>query len=352
MAFHLVLSSGFDLDQSRRESEQGLRPRHSMAVLADRLDAPVHVPHPERDRPNALDRMKARLYGSAESWALARRLAGQLGSDDIVFCQSESVGLPLAAALGGRSKRPKLLVFCHNVTGRRSGAAAHLFRLANRVDALGVCCSTQGEFLHRSLKVPESRIRLVLEHVDDRFFSPGPSSPDKARPVIVGVGLERRDYRTLAQASHDLDADVRISGFSRYAKLLAKSLPDPLPSNMTRQYYSSPDLVQLYRDADVVVAPVFSCRYAAGVTTLMEGLCCRRPVVVTRSPGLSDYLDPGDGLSPVEPSDAAGLREAIVRLLEHPEEARDQAERGYQVASKRYAFEPAVDRLEGLLRAL
>jgi glycosyltransferase involved in cell wall biosynthesis len=323
-----------------------------MAVLADRLDAIVHIPHPERDQPNVLDRVRARIMGAGESWALARRLAGRFGSDDVVFCDCVSVGLPLAAMLRRRPKRPKLFVFCHNLTSRRGGVAARMFRLASRVDAFGVCCSSQGEFLRRDLKIPESRIHLLLEHVDNRFYSPGPASDDKARPVIVGVGLENRDYRTLARASCDLDVDVRISGFSRFTAPLAKSLPDPLPSNMTRQYYSFPDLVQLYRDADVVVVSVFPSRYAAGVTTLMEGLVCGRPVIVTRSPGLSDYFDPSDGLSLVEPYDSDGMRRAIARLLGRPEEARDQAERGYQLASKRYAFEQAVDRLERLLRAL
>ena len=121
---------------------------------------------------------------------------------------------------------------------------------------------------------------------------------------------------------------------------------------MTRQFYSYPDLVQLYRDADIVVASVFPCQYAAGVTTLMEGLACARPVIATRSPGLSDYLEPSDGLSVVEPCDGDGMRQAIVRLLEHPDEAREQGERGYHLATRRYAFDQAVDHLEKLLRAL
>ena len=352
MALHLLLSHGTDLDEFRRQSEQGLCPRHSMAVLADRLDAIVHIPHPERDQPNVFDRLRSRLIGSGESWALARRLADQLSRDDVVYCQSESVGLPLVALLGNRSTRPKLFLFGHNLARRRGRAAARLFHLASRAEALGVCCSTQAEFLQHELRIPESRIHLLLEHVDNRFFSPGPAGPDKVRPLIVGVGLEKRDYRTLAQASHDLDVDVRISGFSHYAALGAKSFPDPLPANMMRRYYSWPDLVELYRNADIVVAPVIPCRYAAGVTTLMEGLCCRRPVIVTRSPGLSDYLKPTDGLSIVEPFDSNGLRQAIIQLLEHPEKTQDQAELGFRLGSERYDFDQAVDRLAGLIQAL
>jgi glycosyltransferase involved in cell wall biosynthesis len=352
MALHLVVSHGTDLDEFRRQSELGLCPRHSMAVLADRLGAIVHIPHPQRDQPNAFDRLRSRLIGSSESWALARRLADQLTRNDVVYCQSESVGLPLVALLGKRSTRPKVFLFGHNLARRRGHMAGRLFHLASRTEALGVCCSTQAEFLQHKLGIPESRIHLLLEHVDNRFFSPGPASPDKARPLIVGVGLEKRDYRTLAQASHDLDVDVRISGFSRYAALMAKSFPDPLPANMTRRYYAWPELVQLYRDADIVVAPVIPCPYAAGVTTLMEGVCCRRPVIVTRSPGLSDYLNPNDGLSIVEPFDSGGLRQAIIQLLKHPETTQEQAELGFRLGSRRYDFNQAVDRLAGLLQNL
>jgi hypothetical protein len=323
-----------------------------MAVLADRLDAVVHIPHPEQDQPTMFDRLRSRLIGSAESWAMARRLVGELSRDDVVYCQSESVGLPLVALLGKHSSRPKIFLFGHNLARRRGRMAARLFHLASRAEALGVCCSTQAEFLQRELKIPGSRIHLLLEHVDNRFFSPGPCEPGKTRPLIVGVGLEKRDYRTLAQASHDLDVDVRISGFSHYAALATKSFPDPLPANMTRRYYSWPDLVELYRNADIVVAPVIPCSYAAGVTTLIEGLCCRRPVIVTRSPGLSDYLEPNDGLSIVEPFDSIGLRQAIIQLLEHPKETQDQSELGFRLGSQRYDFDQAVERLAGLIKAL
>jgi glycosyltransferase involved in cell wall biosynthesis len=352
MALHLVLSPGIDLDEVRRQSEQGLGARHSMAAVADRCDAIVHIPHPDRDRPNAFDRLRSRLFGTAETWAMARRLVDRLGPGDVVYCQSEAVGIPLAALLGKRSGRPKLFVFGHNITSRRARVVARLFGIAGRVDGIGVCCSTQAEFLRRDLKIGEDRIHLILEHVDNRFFSPGPAGPDKARPMVVGVGLERRDYRTLAVACQDLDVDVRISGYSRYAKLLARSLPDPLPSNMSQRFYTYPELVQLYRDADVVVASVFPSLYAAGVTTLMEGQCIRRPVVATRSPGLSDYLVPSDGLSVVEPLDGEGMRRTIVRLLERPAEAREQAERGFQLASGRYDFDRAVDRKIALLQSL
>ena len=52
--------------------------------------------------------------------------------------------------------------------------------------------------------------------------------------MIVSVGLEQRDYRTLAAATADMDVDVKISGFSEDAEVLQRSFPDVLPANMSR----------------------------------------------------------------------------------------------------------------------
>jgi hypothetical protein len=75
MAAHIIMSPGIDPDDLRRQSEPGPFPRHSMAVLANRLGATVPIPHRERDKPTAFDRLKSRLTGAPETWALARRLA-------------------------------------------------------------------------------------------------------------------------------------------------------------------------------------------------------------------------------------------------------------------------------------
>lgn len=352
MAIHLILSPGMNVEELRRKAAEGLAPRHAMVVLGERLGATIHSPNPDHDRPTVLDKVRARLTGFPVCWAMARRLAGELGPDDVVFCQGEDVGFPIAATLGSRPYPPRIIVFGHNLTPPRRRLAARLYRIPERVRAMEVCCSEQARYLRERWRFPESDIHLLLEHIDNRFFTPGPPREGKKRPAIVGVGLEKRDYRTLARACGDLDVDIRISGFSHYARRVSKSIPDPMPPNMTRGYYSWPDLVQLYRDADVVVVPVFPSRYAAGVNNLMEAMLCRRPVVATRSPGLSDYLEPEDGLRLVDPFDHEGIRRTVLHLLEHPREASEMAGHGYQYASVHYDFDRAVDRLDRVIRSV
>ena len=78
---------------------------------------------------------------------------------------------------------------------------------------------------------------------------------------------------------------------------------------------------------------LFPNNYAAGVQALMEAQSCRRPVVVTATSGLRGYLDAG--VTTVPPGDPAALRRAIMHLLDHPAEARSQAEVGHARAMER-----------------
>jgi glycosyltransferase involved in cell wall biosynthesis len=205
-------------------------------------------------------------------------------------------------------------------------------------------------FLREYLKLPDERVRHVWDHTDTQFFTPGPPSPDKRRPLIVSVGLEQRDYRTLAEAAGDLDVDIRVSGFSKDAAAMAETFPAVLPANMSKAFYPWPDLVQLYRDADVVVVSCRPNKYAAGVQSLMEASACRRPLVVTSTEGLRAYLH--DGAVAVPPADVAAMRAAILATLRDRDAADQRGELAYRMAGARFGMERYVQELATALRAL
>jgi glycosyltransferase involved in cell wall biosynthesis len=149
------------------------------------------------------------------------------------------------------------------------------------------CSKSQADFLARYLDLSPDRTCFVWDHTDTSFFCPGPAQK-KERATIVSVGLEQRDYRTLAHATESMNVDVCISGFSRDSATSRRAFPETLPSNMSRRFYDWSDLAQLYRDAAIVVVSVFENNYAAGVQGLMEGMASGRPVVVTATEGLSN----------------------------------------------------------------
>jgi glycosyltransferase involved in cell wall biosynthesis len=298
-----------------------------------------------------LDRLRAKLIGTPESWSFAADVAPRLGKNDVVYCLDTEVGMPLAAAIHGKPNRPKLAVYVHNIDRPRGRLAAKLLRVADSIDVFFSCCSSQLEYVRDALKVSPDRTHLLLVHVDGRFFSPGPPSPGKKRPIVAAVGREQRDYATLAEAAGDLDVDVLVDAWSATARKQPGMLPREVPANMSFRQSNSRELVQLYRDADIVVVPMFPNKYA-GITSLIEGLACQRPVVASRTAGLIDYLTPPDGITPIEPSNPDALRGAIVHLLEHPEESQTQARQGYESVDKRYHFEQHIETVAEYLEAL
>jgi glycosyltransferase involved in cell wall biosynthesis len=338
-----------DLPEAAARAARRLAPRHGTWELAQRLAAEIHEPAAEPA--HGADVLRSRLAPPNTLWSLARRVLADTGPHDAVFCPSEAGGLQFAAVCEQAGPaRPRLAVFVHNVDRPRARFALKWWHMARSVDLFLACSSSQVQFLRSFLGLPEERARLVWDHTDLRFFTPGPPSPDKRRPVIASVGLEQRDYKTLAAASHDLDADVRISGFSEDAAALARTFPSALPANMTRRFYEWPELVQLYRDADVVVVSCHENRYAAGVQSLMEAMACRRPVVATATRGLAAYLHPS--VIAVPPGDAVAMRDAIRRVLADPAGAEARAREGHAHAQRTFDLDRYVDTVGHALGSL
>jgi glycosyltransferase involved in cell wall biosynthesis len=347
MNFHVVLSRPFDLDAFQKDAFDGKCPRHTMLSLADRLGAKIH--QPEGLSVSLADNIRAKLTGLPIHWALARQLSSQLTSEDIVFCIGEDSGFPLAALCATQPNRPRLAVFIHNIDRFRGKLSLKVLQLAKHIDLFITNTTVKADFLRDYLKLPEERVYLVTEQTDTQFFTPGPQTLSKTRPIIGSGGLEQRDYKTLAEATSDLDVDVKISAVSPNAKATAKKFPAVMPDNMSAQYYDWRELVQLYRDSDVVVISLQAHNYQAGFTTLYESLACRRPVVMTVNPGPIEDLVKMGLVKGVEPYDVSGMRAAILELLEDRNKAEEQAERAYQFVLENHNSEQYV---EGIARAV
>ena len=349
MTFHIVLDKRTDLDAITAEAARGDRPGHAMARLRDAVDAVVHAPDPIATG-RIDDRARSRLIGSPATWALARELAATTGPGDVIFCGGEHSGFPIAAVCGGRSNGPQVAMMVHNVDRTRARVALRAFGLARRTALFMSPSQPQIDFLGTA-GVPAARRSFIYDQTDIAFFHPGAQQP-KTRPLVVSVGLEQRDYRTLASATEGLDLDVRISGFSTDAALLAETFPETMPANFHQAFYAWRDLAQLYRDADVVVVAVRPNRYAAGVQALVEGMASGRPVIVTASEGLTGYLEDADAIAAVPQRDPAAMRAAIQAVLANPDAAAAQGRRARDIAERRYDSVAHVETIAKALRGL
>lgn len=350
MSYHIVLNRPTDLSKAAVEAHAGNAPRHSMAELAARLDAKVHdgagLAH------GAVDRLLGGLTRTKPLWwAIARKLRSEVKPGAVIFCTGEDIGVPVAV-LCGRLPGVRVAIMAHYVDRPKGRLALRLFSLRNRVALFMAVARPQARFLETFIAGSPGDVLFITDQTDTKFFSPGVETAGKPRPVIASVGLEQRDYATLAQATADLDLDVRISGFSADTRVLSRAFPPVMPANMTRRFYPWQELVQLYRDADIMVVSLFPNHYAGGVQALMEALSCGRPVVVTATPGLEGYLDRPDAMMTVPPGDAAALRAAIVGLLANPEKRAQMASRAVLLARERYPLERYIGDIAGALEKL
>jgi glycosyltransferase involved in cell wall biosynthesis len=71
----------------------------------------------------------------------------------------------------------------------------------------------------------------------------------------------------------------------------------------------------------------------------IEAMTARLPIVATRVGAIPDFVEEGKNGWLVEPGDARGLAESIMRLIENPNLAREFGEQSYQIIQERYSWE-------------
>lgn len=335
MTYHLAISSFVNLEDIKLEAQIGKRPAHVIFDIRQQLNAKIHQSNEIFSLPTYS--IYENIIGRRQDWLLARNLSSILTNKDIVFCADEYVGLPVAALCGGREKGPKIAVFIHNLNRLRERLVLKLFQIRERVDLLMSANPQQVDFLRDYLNLPEHRVCLFpYQPTDTSFFTPKLALSKKSRPLIVSGGLEQRDYRTLARATESLNVDVKICTASPVKTVNSRTFPKVIPANISHRYYDWNSLVQLYCDADIVAIALYENNFQAGLSTLFEALACRKPVVITRSPGIIQELIDAKAVLGVNPGDSEGLRQAIVSLLENSKQREDLAEKGYLLVHSRY----------------
>ncbi len=341
---HIAFSKPLDLDKIRQDAAADRAPGHVMLDLAQRIPTTFHLPTPELS-PTAADKLRAKIFPTAHLWAHARNILRQVPPTDTIYATGEDIGIPLATLARRMKSPPRICMFVHNLNRPRAKAAILLFKPLPTIHKFFTNADDQLGFLQVFHHLPKDRTILLPEQIDTTFFRPAlsPQSSVLSAPLIVSVGLEQRDYKTLAAATHDLPVQVKISAYSKDARTLRESLPDPLPQNMTRQFYDWSALRELYHQATLIVVPLFENPYCAGLTAYLEAAACRKPVIITQTSGLNPILafeaQVENACLTVPPQNPTALREAIHLLLADPARAAQLATKAHAVLH--YCHTPA-----------
>ena len=349
MKYYIILTR-VHAERLKKASLARELPKFDLSILAESLNATFITP--ESYPIKLIDKICANLAGTPENWAYARAIAERLTSDDVVFCPGEEIGIPLVSVCRGKPNSPKTVVWFHRITGLQAKIALKLFNIGRYVDLAVVSSSSNRKFLQKYLKLAKEQILFWWNPVDVDYFASKTFATDNSRPLIVSSGLERRNYSHLAAATENLDVDVKVAGFSQFQSRAAKNFPRVMPKNMSNRRYSLPELVELYHSADLVALCLRENDGTCGVTVLSEAMACSKPVICTRTEGLSDYLDNQDAVITIEPGDVDGLQAAILSILNDPVEAKLRGERAYKLVKERCDVGKQINVLAEFMRTL
>ena len=317
-------------------------PEHSKRPLTDvdilsAMPGITRIPKPRERRLHTLERLASIDLSHAY-------LARQIHPD---VCLSLSERLASAAVVTNRNS--KHICVAHNFnTARRK--LHQVTQWMGHLDSILVVSTRQRELLMNA-GLSGDKIHFVNDYVDTHFFDPssnededlhGSVLPELPSQFVLAVGQECRDYPLLIKALAATDIPAVLVPSSAW--VTSGGLPDHLPSNITiLSALSFPTLRKLYKKASCIVVPVSpNTQYAAGVNGLLEALSMARPVIVTETPGLSDYLD--DRYMTIIPSgDLEALQHSLRQHWTHTGPLSFPKAREHAIAN--HSLQPYVNRI-------
>ena len=144
-----------------------------------------------------------------------------------------------------------------------------------------------------------------------------PALSASSRPRLLSAGRSGRDYATLFAAVKGLNVDLHVV-CDRGDALAGLTIP----TNVTilRACYDAA-FVQELIDCTIVIVPLAVDHISAGQMVVLQAMAFRKPVVVTRTLTIEEYVSDGVDAILVPRANSVALRSAIVTLLDDPARA-------------------------------
>ena len=276
-------------------------------------------------------------------WSFALRAYLQTWDVANVYLGEEFPGIEYLAVHAALRRPKRIAMLIHNVASLRRRLPLATFRLARLVDHF-LCLSEESRReLEARYGVPPERITVIGSRVDTLFFTPDPSVP-VARQVC-SAGAVNRDYNLLVDAVRPLALPTKIAADTAWAHSAGKIQLDSLPDFVEmRSWGNYRNLRRLYAESAVIVVPL-QRPMLSGVTVALEGMAMGKPVILTRSPYVEEFIRDGENGFFVPHGDASALRDKITFLLENPHVAARVGAQARDWVVSRYTVESYVGRI-------
>ncbi|CAN5331528.1 hypothetical protein BH11ACT1_BH11ACT1_12800 [soil metagenome] len=280
--------------------------------------------------PYGLDQLAAGLptaLAQGEHPGRLGRAWSMLRSDDAAaetgrITWDENVAAGLAPRAGASRHSGVIWLTDQAAAGKTVGRRVAWLR---RFTSLWVLSAAQVVPLRELLGPRGPRVSVVPFGVDAEFFA---ARAYPLAPLVLSIGGDRdRDTATLFRAL----SQVLASAPGTEVVVQTSSSLEPPPGIIKVGRLSHADLRELYTRASVVTIATRPNLHVSGMTVSLEAMATGRPVVITGTPGMADYVrDDRTGVV-VAPGDADALARETTELLRDVDRAQElgRAGRGF-----------------------
>ena len=236
-------------------------------------------------------------------------VASRSSKYNIVLSVSEKVAIPLAASFYMMKREIPHIVIGHKLSSIRKQRLFSMWPLHETFTHIICVCRSQLDYTINNLGISESKADFVYDKVDHNFFRPLKVDVDD---YILAVGHEQRDYKTLLQSIAGTGLKLVIVASSSWTN--HQSEIEETEDVTILQHISYQELRALYAGARLVVIPLYDVDYAAGVNSVLEAMAMAKPVIISRSRGVVDYVVHNETGIYTAPGDVEELKDTVLSL--------------------------------------
>ncbi len=244
--------------------------------------------------------------------------------------------------------RPKLIMWEVNVGTGWAFRDKVIGLTAPRVDAVLTLSDGHTEALKREF--PRTRRAIPIYSARDLPPIDAVPEPAERKRQILLVGEDAgRDIDVVIDALDRIDLPLLVKS-RRAARKLAPLNRDDI--EIVDGFLDFPEFIKLYKQSTMAMITLDPVPYPSGITSLLEAMAARTPVIVTDTRSLYPFIQHGKTAHLIPPHDPEALVEAVEKLDSDPDYARSLAENARRMIETDYRVEARAADMARIIRTL
>lgn len=197
------------------------------------------------------------------------------------------------------------------------------------------------ENYHKEFGIPKDKLKFIPHHSTLKNYN---FKIYDGNYIFAG-GNSSRDYITLIKAVENFSIKTVIA-LTDYSLIEGINIPD----NVEIVSLSKEEFRQYMAGSKMVVVPLKNnLLQSAGQQTYLNAMSMKKPVIVSKAPGVKDYINNYETGIIVEPENPEALRKAISFILNGNDRVKKMVDKAYTIATTNYSLDKFVERNLNLL---